>query len=91
MHPGHVIGRVVCNQHTPELEGITLLLIQPTDWEGNPTGAPLVASDCVGAGAGEFIFFVQSREAAVTLPSVPSVDAGVVGIIDGVNLIKELL
>ena len=91
MFAGKVIGRVVCTQKTAELLGVKLLLIQPTDWKGNPAGDPLVASDSVGAGAGEFVFYVKAREAAVAVPTKPAIDAAVVGIIDGVNLQEELL
>lgn len=83
MHPGKVIGRVVATNKYHNMKGMTLLLIQPTDWDGKETGDPLVALDSVGAGAGEFIFYVQSREAAVVREEVPPVDASVVGIIDG--------
>ncbi len=86
MHPGFVIGRVVATQKSEGLTGLKLLLIQPTDWQRNPAGDPLVAIDTVGAGDGEWIFLVKSREAAVTVPSVPAVDAAIVGIIDGVEL-----
>ncbi len=85
MHPGKVIGRVVATNKYYNMKGMTLLLIQPTDWEGKETGDPLIALDSVGAGAGEFIFYVQSREAAVVREEVPPVDASVVGIIDGVK------
>ncbi|MCL5035508.1 MAG: EutN/CcmL family microcompartment protein [Chloroflexi bacterium] len=92
MHAGRVIGRVVCTQKDPGLVGMKLLLIQPADWEGKPEeGDPLVAMDAVGAGAGEFIFYVQSREAAVAVPAIPPVDAAVVGIIDGTYLEKKLI
>jgi len=86
MYPGKVIGRVVCSVKTPELEGVKLLILQPTDWEQKPDGDPLVVGDCVGSGAGEFVFYVQAREAAVTLPGIPAIDAAIVGIIDGLTL-----
>jgi ethanolamine utilization protein EutN len=83
---GRVIGRVVATRKDENLEGEKLLLIQPTTWEGVDQGDPLVALDSVGAGWQEFVFFVKSREAAVTVPRVPPVDCAVVGIIDGVHL-----
>ncbi len=86
MHPGKVIGRVVATNKYHNLKGSTFLLIQPTDWNGKESGDPLVALDAVGAGAGEFIFYVCSREAAVVKDEVPPVDASVVGIIDGVQV-----
>ena len=51
--------------------------------------------DAVGAGAGEFVFYVKSREAALALSKenklseIPPVDAAVMGIIDGVELQEE--
>ena len=72
----------------------TMLLIQPLDWETDkPAGDPLVACDTVGAGAGEAVFFVASREAILAFEGwegetaagavPPPVDAAIVGIIDG--------
>jgi len=89
MYPGIVIGTVVCSVKTPELTGVRLLLVQPTDWEKNPDGDPLVAGDSVGANRGEMVFYVQAREAAVTLPSVPALDAAIVAIIDALALYGE--
>lgn len=97
MKQAKVIGRVFCSSQCCGMEKKTLLLIQPLDWETDkPSGDPLVAADTVGAGAGETVFFVASREAilafedwegetAVNTP-LPPVDAAIVGIIDGKNL-----
>ena len=74
-----------------------MLLIQPLDWDTDkPAGEPLVAADTVGAGAGETVFFVASREAIVAFEgwewetsvksTPPPVDAAIVGIIDGKSL-----
>ena len=89
MFPGKVIGRVVATKKSKTLEGARLLLLQPTDWLGNPSGDPLVAIDAVGTGAEEFVFFVGAREAAVAIDTIPPVDAAIVGIIDGVTLQEE--
>ena len=84
MKLGTVIGRVFCTNQYETLAGKALLLIQPRDWEtGEPSGDPIVAADSVGAGAGEKIFWVASREAAVAFEDLPPVDAAVVGIIEG--------
>jgi len=89
MHPAKVMGRVVATQKEENLPGVKLILLQPTDWEGNPAGDYLVAADAVSAGYDEFVFYVESREAAVAFPKVPPVDASIVGIIDGVELDDE--
>ncbi|MFH1352174.1 MAG: EutN/CcmL family microcompartment protein [bacterium] len=96
MHPAKVIGRVVSTQKWETLKSIKLLLIQPTDWNGHPQGEPFVAADSVGAGAGEFVFYVKSREACFAwlkgdkqvLDEMPPLDATIMGIIDGVEIKK---
>lgn len=85
MFPGRVIGRVVATQKYASLEGEKLLIVQPTTWEGEEDGEPVVALDSVGAGWQEFVFFVKAREAAVAVPRVPPVDCAIMGIIDGVH------
>ena len=91
MQAAVVIGRVVASRKVESLEGARLLLIQPTTWEKEPMGEALVAVDTVGSGAGEFVFWVQAREAAVAMggtdmKDTPPVDAAILGIVDGVNL-----
>ena len=99
MKQAKVIGRVFCSRQCCGMESKTLLLIQPIDWETDqPAGDPLVAGDTVGAGAGENVFFVASREAIVAFEgwegetaarsNPPPVDAAIVGIIDGKNIRK---
>jgi len=91
MQAAKVIGRVTASQKVETLEGVKLLLIQPVTWEQEPVGDPIVAVDTVGSGAGEFVFWVAAREAAIAmggtdLKDTPPVDAAVLGIIDGVNV-----
>jgi microcompartment protein CcmK/EutM len=46
-----------------------------------------VAVDRVGAGPGEIVYFITSREAALTLDNpFAAVDAGIVGKVDWVNV-----
>ncbi|HOI43714.1 MAG TPA: EutN/CcmL family microcompartment protein [Elusimicrobiales bacterium] len=98
MKQAKVIGRVFCSQQCCGMSRKTLLLVQPLDWVTDaPSGDPLVAADTVGAGAGETVFFVASREAIVAFEGwegetaaksdLPPVDAAIVGIIDGKKLI----
>ena len=91
MKPGKVIGRVVCSQKYHTFKGERLLLVQPTDWSKNPLGDPIVCTDSVGSGAGEFIFYVESREAAVAAgEKEPPTDAAICGIIDGVDMDESI-
>lgn len=89
-----------CSRQCRAVDGKTLLLIQPLDWETDaPAGEPLVAGDTVGAGAGETVFFVAAREAIVAFENwegetavgtpLPPVDAAIVGIIDGKQIVNR--
>lgn len=87
MQLGRVIGTLVANTTYPGLEGVRMLIVQPLDKELQPAGKAVVAADAVAmAGPGELIYFVASREAALSLPTtfVP-VDHAIVGIVDDVT------
>jgi microcompartment protein CcmK/EutM len=78
-----VVGTVVATRKEPGLTGTKLLVIQPINNDGNPSGKPLVAVDSVGAGVTENVFYVRGREAAVPfLPDEVPTDAAIVGIVD---------
>ena len=54
--------------------------------DGSSVGRPLVATDAVGAGPGEDVFYVRGREAAFPfLPREVPTDAAIVGIVDHVS------
>jgi ethanolamine utilization protein EutN len=84
---GRVIGTVVPAVLVDELAATPLLWIQPLDGEGNPDGDPLVCADGTRmAGPGQVIYWVASREAALTLnPSFVPVDDAIVGLVDEVR------
>ena len=85
---GRVIGTVVPALVVDELTSTPLLWIQPLDREGQPEGDPLVCADGTRmAGPGQVIYWVASREAALTLdpPFVP-VDDAIVGLVEEVRL-----
>ncbi len=83
MQLARVIGDVVATMKDANLTGIRLLVLQPIDAAGQPSGRTLVALDSVGAGVDEEVFFVKGREAAFPFyPREPPADATVVGIVD---------
>jgi len=87
MFVAEVVGTLVASVKDPSLEGIKLLLVQPLDAAGKPKGHPLVATDMIGIGVGERAFCVLGREAALSLPNTfAPVDAGIVGIVDRVDV-----
>src|SRR5918995_7478570 len=90
MQLAKVIGDVVVTRKDENLMGRTLLVLQPIAADGSAAGRTLVAVDAIGAGVGETVFFVRGKEASFPFPppEVP-VDAGVVGIVDAVDVIDE--
>jgi microcompartment protein CcmK/EutM len=87
MFYARVIGKVVTSVADPGLAGYGLLLVQPLSPEGSPKGAPVIALDRVGVGAGEDVFCETSKEAGLGLPRelVPT-DASIVARVDAVHL-----
>ena len=87
MQLGIVCGTLVASRKDARLEGINLLVIQPIKPDGGPTGKTLIATDSMGAGPGERVFLVKSKEASnpFTPAEVPT-DATIVGIVDLVNV-----
>jgi ethanolamine utilization protein EutN len=82
-----VIGRVVATIKQPTLTSVTLQWIQPISTNGDDVGKPLVAVDRIGVGPGETIYYITSREAALTLDDpFAAVDAGIVGKVDWVDV-----
>jgi ethanolamine utilization protein EutN len=83
MQLARVIGQVVATRKDEQLTGIALLVVQPISTDRQPVGRALVAADSVGAGVGEYVFFVRGKEASFPFYPVESpVDAGIVGIVD---------
>ncbi len=85
---GRVIGTVVPAMLVDELSATPLLWVQPLNPEGRPDGEPLVCADGTRmAGPGQVIYWVASREAALTLePWFVPVDDEIVGLVDDVRL-----
>lgn len=87
MQLARVVGRVVATIKQDTLKAVTLQWIQPISTGGVDAGKPLVAVDRVGVGPGEVVYFITSREAALTLDNpFAAVDAGIVGKVDWVNV-----
>lgn len=91
MHLARVQGTVVATEIVPGLEGTRLLILQPLNRQLEPKGGAVVAADAVCmAGPDELVYYVASREAALTLPEtfVP-VDHAIVGIADAVYEVES--
>ena len=85
---GRVIGTLVPNTLVDELSATPFLWVQPLDKQGKKeVGDPIVCADGTRmAGHGQVIYWVQSREAALTLdPWFVPVDDAIVGLVDEVR------
>ena len=91
MQLARVIGDVVATRKDENLTGLKLLILQPLAADGTATGRTLIAVDSVGAGVGETVFFVRGKEASFPYyPTEVPADAGIVGIVDHVDVIDGL-
>ena len=83
MYLGRVTGRLVASTKYEGLEGVPLQLLQPIDEDGEPMGDAIVATAVVPSGPGDFVHWIDGREAALTCPKtfVP-VDASIIGIVE---------
>ena len=90
MQLGRIIGTIVATRKLERLRGVRLVIVEPVDETGEPTGPPFAAIDVVSAGRGDMVFWVGSREAAMAIdPPHTAVDASVVGIVDRVDLLPS--
>lgn len=87
MFLGRVVGCMWSTVKNDSLSGQRLLIVQPLTPELKETGRRLICADCVGAGAGELVYWCRGRESSFPfLPrEVPS-DSTIVAIVDEVRL-----
>jgi ethanolamine utilization protein EutN len=89
---GRIVGRVVATRKDEGLSGMKLLLVQPVGPDRGDRGRLLLATDAVGAGAGETVVYVRGREASnAHLPGRVPTDAGIVGVVDETFVDPEAL
>ena len=92
MQIARVTGTLVETRKEPTLEGLKLLVVRPCDVSGNPTGAPLIAADGVGAGLGEVVLLAAGSSARQTAATRDRpVDAVIMAIVDLLEVDGELL
>ncbi len=82
-----MIGTVVPAVVVEGLAGTPMLWVQPLDRHCEPEGKPIVCADGTRmAGPGETVYWVESREASLTLdPWFVPVDHAIVGLVDDIK------
>jgi ethanolamine utilization protein EutN len=93
-----VEGRVVATKKNPKMTGAKLLLARPVTVSGadgrelTAGAGTLVATDALGAGAGDLVLVVQGSSARLAADDKDCpVDAVVIGIVDTVDLQRRQL
>jgi len=90
MFLGRVVGRVWSSVKNPGLTGQRMLIVQPLDAQGQPSGKQLICTDAAGAGAGEMVYWVRGKEASFPFTDADvASDSTIVGIVDELNVPKE--
>ena len=84
---GRVIGSLVSTIKHPAYAATKLLLVQPVDAEGEPTGTAMVCIDSAGAGAGELVLVCKEGSAVrqVLNREHCPVRSMVIGVVDRVD------
>ncbi len=84
---GTVVGTIWATRKDEGLKNFKLQLLQPINARREKQGTPIIAVDTVGAGPGETVFYITSREAIIPLPvEMSPVDASIVGIVDRIDI-----
>ena len=83
-----VVGNITATQKQESHEGKKILLVQPLDLDGQPSGEVFAALDSVDAGVGDRVLAVQEGFSAMTSVGhvEAPIDAAVIGVIDMVQL-----
>jgi microcompartment protein CcmK/EutM len=83
-----VAGTIVATQKNENLESYKLLIVQPIDLEGKPTGRDMLAIDQVDAGVGDTVLVIQEGSGAQQIlgkKNVP-VHTVIVAVVDGMSV-----
>ena len=87
MKLGRVQGRVWATVKDPQLDGLTLYIVQPVDENDKPLGRAMVAVDTVASNTGDLVYWVGGAEATFPLETrqIPS-DVTIVGLVDRLDV-----
>jgi ethanolamine utilization protein EutN len=87
-----VVGKIWSTRKDPALEGIRMQLIQPLDSTKKHIGSPIIATDTVGSGVGEIVYYITAYEAIIPLENKFTLtDASIVGIVDKIECENDLI
>jgi ethanolamine utilization protein EutN len=88
---GEIIGNVWATKKSEALNGLKLMIVKPYSFNKEPTAAPFVAADTIGAGIGEMVLVVTGSSARITVGKGNApVDHTIVGIIDQIDVGRSI-
>jgi len=88
---GKVVGAAIASIKLDTLKASKILVVCPTDVQGNASGAAFLAVDLVGSGDGELVVVSQGSSARMAIgQSTSPVDAAIIGILDTINYCGEV-
>jgi ethanolamine utilization protein EutN len=86
-----VMGTAVASAKHPALHATKILVICPTNIDGEISGDPALAVDLVGSGQGELVIVSQGSSARLATDYKNSpVDAAIVGILDSLQYDEKI-
>ena len=84
-----VVGNVVSTQKNQHLVGAKIMLLQPLDTKGNPSGDEFIAVDGVGAGIGDLVLAIaeggSARQVYKAQNPLTPIDTAIAGIVDSLE------
>jgi microcompartment protein CcmK/EutM len=88
MQIGRICGTVVATLRHEALDARRMLLVQPHDLAGRPSGAITMAVDVVDAGPGDWVLYLDEGSSASQVLGQPRgpIRTLVVGVIDAVGV-----
>ena len=87
MRLGRVMGKVWATVKDPQLNRVTLAVMEVIDEHQQPTGRIFIAADTIGTRDGDVVFWVSGGEATRPFAdrNIPS-DVTIVGLVDTLDL-----
>ena len=91
MRLGRVIGNVISTIKHPKLLGIKLMVVKPTDPEGNRASTPVILADYLNTAVGNTVFWIGDGSTICKILGIRSIPVrgSIVGIIDNIDIKKN--
>lgn len=84
-----VVGNVVSTEKNQYLIGAKIMLLQPLDTKGKPSGEEFIAVDAVGAGIGDLVIAIaeggSARQVYKAQNPLTPIDTIIAGIVDSLE------